>query len=368
MPKVIVAGASGLVGYAALEAFANPDIGGSLDVWEVVGVSRRPASPPIPGTTYEALDLDDREACRAFSRRHADVTHIVFAALFEKPGLVRGWRERDQMERNLSMLANFFEPLAQAPNLQHVSLLQGTKAYGAHVEPIAVPARERWPRHPHDNFYWLQEDYLRGLQKPAGWTLTIFRPQVVFGRALGANMNPIPALGVYAALLKSVGEPLYFPASGVPFVFEGVDSDLLGRALVWAAVTPVAANQTFNVTNGDVMVWINVWPAIADALGMQPGPVRPVSLATDVRSREREWLAIVKSHDLVVPPSLDAFVGQSLEYVDFLMMAGATTTPPPAIVSTIKIREAGFHQCMDSEDMLRKWLRRFQDERLLPPR
>ena len=88
-----------------------------------------------------------------------DVTHVVYAALFEKPGLIRGWREHDQMETNRVMLANLFEPLqAAARGLQHVTLLQGTKAYGAHVAPIAIPAKERQPRHAHENFYWLQED------------------------------------------------------------------------------------------------------------------------------------------------------------------------------------------------------------------
>jgi hypothetical protein len=37
------------------------------------------------------------------------------------------------------------------------------------------------------------------------------------------------------------------------------------------------------------------------------------------------------------------------------------------IVSTIKARQAGFHDCMDTEDMFQKWLRRFQELRLLPP-
>jgi hypothetical protein len=32
---------------------------------------------------------------------------------------------------------------AATKNLQHVTLLQGTKAYGAHVGPIPIPARER---------------------------------------------------------------------------------------------------------------------------------------------------------------------------------------------------------------------------------
>ena len=46
--------------------------------------------------------------------------------------LIRGWRERDQMETNLLMLRNLLDPLcALTSGLRHISLLQGTKAYGA---------------------------------------------------------------------------------------------------------------------------------------------------------------------------------------------------------------------------------------------
>ncbi len=30
-----------------------------------------------------------------------------------------------------------------------------------HLHPIPIPARERFPRDQHENFYWLQEDYIR---------------------------------------------------------------------------------------------------------------------------------------------------------------------------------------------------------------
>lgn len=43
--------------------------------------------------------------------------------------------------------------------------MQGTKAYGVHVEPMKLPGKEREPRHQHENFYWMQEDYLRGKQE-----------------------------------------------------------------------------------------------------------------------------------------------------------------------------------------------------------
>jgi nucleoside-diphosphate-sugar epimerase len=361
MNKVIVAGASGVVGFAAVEHFA------SLAGWQVVGISRR--SPrSIAGSRYVALDLSDAEACRAFASTNRDVTHVVYAALYEKPGLVPGWYEQDQMDRNDRMLRNLLQPLSDvAERLQHVSLLQGTKAYGVHLQPMAVPARERWPRHPHDNFYWLQEDFLRAAQDQSGWDFTILRPQVVFGRGLGSNMNPIPALGAYAALLRDRGEPLYFPGDPLPFVFEAVDADLLARALAWAATAREARNETFNVTNGDVMVWANVWPTIADALGMEPAEARPISFADDMPGRQVEWERLVTKHDLLAPRSLLDFAGQSFHYLDFLFARTAERTPQPTLVSTTKIRQAGFSECMDTEDMFRKWFGRFRAERLLPP-
>ena len=70
------------------------------------------------------------------------------------------------------------------------------------------------------------------------------------------------AIGAYGAILKERGEPLHYPG-GTPNVFDGVDADLVGRAIRWAGEAEAARNQAFNITNGDVMVWRNVWPAIA---------------------------------------------------------------------------------------------------------
>ncbi len=358
--KMLVAGASGLVGFAAVQHFAQ------LADWDVVGVSRR-IPPGLEGATLLSVDLMDKAHCAEAFSELRDVTHVVYAALYEKPGLVRGWRERDQMETNLQMLQNLFTPLsAVAKDLQHVTLLQGTKAYGAHIEPFPAPARERWPRHQHENFYWLQEDYLREQQQGKPWHWTIFRPQIIFGEALGNNMNVIPAIGVYAALLREAGLPLSFPGGG-PCLSEAVDADLLAHACAWAATAPTCRNETFNITNGDIFVWQNVWPTIADALGMEVGPAQPLSLAKEMPQREAEWAKIVKKHELRAPTSLWDFVGQSFIFADLIFAYGAQTLPPAMLVSTIKARQAGFHECMDTEDMFRKWFKRFQESRLLPP-
>ncbi len=351
---------SGVVGFAAARCFTAAG-------WPVVGLSRRRPDRLPPTVEHRAVDLSDPEATAAVVADLSPVTHLVYAALYEKPGLFAGWHERDQMERNLAMSANLLDAVESVADLQHVSLLQGTKAYGAHVEPMAVPGRERNPRHPHDNFYWLQEDDLRRRQRPDGWALTIVRPQVIFGEAQGGNMNALPALGVYAAVLRHDGQPLHYPGGVAPLT-EAVDADLVGRFLLWAATARAAAGETFNLTNGDVFTLRNVWPVIAEAFGMEVGHDVPMSLAEELPARAAAWATVVDRFALTAPADLDAFVGQSFLYADMLAGYGRTAPAPPALVSTIKARRAGFTDCCDTEDMFTALIAAFQEARLFPPR
>jgi nucleoside-diphosphate-sugar epimerase len=78
--KILIAGASGLVGFAAVRHFAQ------LDDWEVAAISRRlPRS--VERARLVSVDLFDRERCREIFGAMSDVTHLVYAALSEKPSL-----------------------------------------------------------------------------------------------------------------------------------------------------------------------------------------------------------------------------------------------------------------------------------------
>lgn len=358
---VLIAGASGLVGYAAMKHFAG------LADCEVIAVSRREPAETF-GAQFISADLTDESRCAEIFGAMTGVTHLVYAALYEQPSLVSGWLEEEQIRTNDAMLRNLFEPLEKAAkNLRHVSLLQGTKAYGAHVRLLPVPAREnRDELHAQANFYWRQEDYIRAKAEGRPWSWTIFRPQIIFGESFGSAMNLIPALGVYGALLKEQGQPLFFPVAAGTNILEAVDADLLARAIGWAADEPAAADEIFNVANGDVFVWENIWPAIADALGMAPGGRKPMSLGETMPGRAGDWDRVRTAYDLK-SPDLMAFVGASFQYADFTMGYGAGEGGVPAIVSTVKLRRAGFHDVIDTEDMFRKWFRLFQEKRLLPP-
>jgi nucleoside-diphosphate-sugar epimerase len=272
------------------------------------------------------------------------------------------------MRINLQMLRNVVEPLERPGGaLRHITIMQGGKAYGVHIHPqIAIPARERWPRDTHENFYWLQEDFLRARrQAGCAWRFTILRPRIVFGDAIGSHMNLIPAIGVYAWLRHEQGLPLAYPG-GPARVNQAADADLIAQACAWAAEAPSARDETFNLDNGDVFVWQNVWPAIADALGMPEGAPEPQSMAALLPARQREWERVVDKYKLAAPRELMAFIGQGAAYADFQMNYGREGPLPPVIMSSVKIRQAGFHACIDTEDMLRKWFRRMQQHRLLP--
>jgi nucleoside-diphosphate-sugar epimerase len=357
---VLIVGASGVIGASAVEQFAG------LPGWKVIGASRRPADV-TPGTVYEhlPLDLTDAAACRAAAQKLSGVTHVVYAALFEKPGLVPGWYEQDQMQTNLAMIRNLMDPLAaSAKGLEHVSVLQGTKAYGVHVHPIQIPCRENRPRDQHENFYWLQEDYIRGAQAGAKWAFTIWRPQIVFGGPTGVAMNLIPILGAYAAICRELGRPFTCPGN-LHNVLEAVDADLMARALAWGATAPAARGETFNITNGDVFVWPNVWPAIAEAVGLEPAFGEQVSLSTFLPEHAEVWDKIVKKHNLR-PIRMDRFVGESHHYSDFIFGFGSREASSAVLVSTTKLRQAGFGDCVDTEVMFRTWLKRVADRGIIP--
>jgi nucleoside-diphosphate-sugar epimerase len=350
---VLVAGASGLVGEACVQAFA--EVG-----WRVLALSRRAPDTDAP---FEHLAIDLRHPDGIPADRLTDVTHVVYAAVFEKPGLVRGWREPDQMGANLAMLEALTGALASAP-VEHVTLLQGTKAYGVHRHPIRVPARERHPRDRHENFYWLQEDHLRGVAASRGFGWTVLRPQLVVGPTWGVAMNLVPVIGAYAAICREEGLPFGFPG-GAPYVTEAVDVRIVANAALWAANASAARGEHFNLTNGEVFGWRDLWPALAEELGVESAPDTPRRIAEFLPAHSVTWDRLAEQRGLR-PLGLSELLGESHHYADFHFAAGATTPPPPALVSTVKITQAGFTATCDTELSFRHWLRTLIDRRVIP--
>jgi nucleoside-diphosphate-sugar epimerase len=354
---ILIAGASGVVGAAALEHFA------ALPDWDVIALSRRPVALP-DGAKHMSVDLTDLSACQSAAAGLTHVTHILFAALFELPELVAGWRDPRQMAVNEAMLRNLLDAMEpQAKGLRHITIMQGTKAYGGHVEPAPVPAKERWPRHAHQNFYWLQEDLIRERQKTAAWTFSILRPQIVFGYAVSSPMNIIAAIGAYAAVMREQDLPLHFPGGG-RYINGASDSRMIAQAAEFTATHEIAANETYNVVNGDSLVWPDIWGSIAERFGMQAGEHVPLCMTEVMPKHEATWERVVKKYDLK-SHTLAQLISSSWEFTDRALGYGAENLAD-SVLSPIKLRQHGFANCYDTEDSLHDWLELMQKNRLIP--
>lgn len=355
---VAIIGASGLVGAAAVEAFLKAGE-------NVLAISRR--TPEVMGdrqSEHLALDLFDAPATKTALNARNDITHVVYAAVHELANLVRGWSSRDQMDANLTLMRNALTPIIRGGALQQVTLLQGTKAYGAHLHPIRVPSRESEPRDNHVNFYWMQQDYIREQSEKNDFSWTVFRPPLIVGPTYGVAMNLIPVIGVYAAMRRAEAMPFTYPG-GPSYVAEAVDAALLADAIVWAATAPAAQNQVFNISNGEVFQWRDLWPAMANTLGIDPGPDQAFHISKYLLARESLWRDIVNSHGLRKLTLLELF-GKSHLYADFQFAATAVAPPPPALMSIVKLRQAGFHGTCNTELSFQRWLQVLAERKIIP--
>src|SRR3546814_17237073 len=100
------------------------------------------------------------------------------------------------------------------------------------------------------NFYYNQQDWITERQAGKGWTWSVLRPQIVCGIAIGSPLNIITAIGVFASISREYGMPLRFPG-GAERIGEATDARLIAKAIEWAATSPNAHNQVFNLTNGE---------------------------------------------------------------------------------------------------------------------
>ncbi|MDN5938511.1 MAG: hypothetical protein L0H83_07585 [Salinisphaera sp.] len=295
------------------------------------------------------------------------MTHIVYTAVYETDDLYAGWTQDagDFVATNVRMLDNFLHALLPAaPDLRHITVFQGAKAYGAHTGAMKLPGKESDPRYISLGFYTLQEEMLKQRQQGQDWTWTIFRPQVICGFATGAPISCVPGLGVFAAVCRELGLPLRFPgrADGP---LEAVDVELLAKALEWAATDARCENQIFNIHNGDVFCWPNVFPRIAhEVFDMDCAPPHTEYLSAVMPDKAGLWREMVSKYGLA-NYSMDELVA-SWQWVDFAFDYGDAKRL--SLLSMIKTRQHGFSECADSEDMLVRQLQEMQAARILPPR
>jgi nucleoside-diphosphate-sugar epimerase len=344
----LVPGVSGVVGLPLARYLA------ASGEWDVIGLARRPPADHA-GFSVIAVDLDDAAACRAKLGSLTQVTHIMYSAR-----ATHAASKKEPIEENLAMLRNVVdavEPVAK--NLEHVHLVQGSKYYGSDLGPYKTPAKEDDPRIVEPNWYYAQEDFV--IERSRGkWSWSASRPHGICDYDLGITRSIARVVSMYAVIMKELGEPLYFPGTAGNFsaLYQCTDATLLGKSIAWMSTTPAAANEPFNVTNGDFIRWQNLWPRFAEFFGMEPGPVKTVSLAQTMADKAPVWERIVKKHGLIATP----FAQTALwPYGDFVFR------PAYDIMSdTLKLRQHGFHDCLDTGKLFLDLFRHLREHRIIP--
>ncbi|MCQ4121207.1 SDR family oxidoreductase [Rhodococcus tibetensis] len=344
----VVVGARGVIGgnlIAHLE---------STGEWDVIGLSRR-GGPSTERVRHIAVDLLDEQDATEKLRGLHDATHVFYAAYQDRPS----WAEL--VAPNVAMLVNTvnaIEPVATG--LEHVSLMQGYKVYGAHLGPFATPARESDPPHMPPEFNVDQQRFLEERQRGKAWSWSAIRPSVVCGFALGNPMNLALVIAVYATLSKELGVPLRFPGKPGAYtsLIEMTDAGLLAEATVWAATTPSCANQAFNINNGDLFRWNDMLPKIAEFFEMDLAPPLPMSMATVMADKEPVWNDLVVRHGLENTSYSDV---SSWAFGDFVF-----GWDYDVFADGSKARRAGFHRFVDTERMFFDIFRDLRARRIIP--
>ncbi|WP_406736632.1 SDR family oxidoreductase [Thioclava sp. GXIMD4215] len=334
VPRVaLVVGANGVIGGNLIDYLST------LDDWQIIGLSRR-GGQSTERIRYISVDLLDAQDTSAKLSGLTEVTHIFYAAYQDRPS----WAEL--VPPNLAMLTNVVDAIEPvAPRLGHVSLMQGYKVYGAHLGPFKTPAREDDPDHMPPEFNIDQQAFLQRRQAGKDWSWSALRPSVVIGFGLGNPMNLAIAIAVYASMSKELGLPLRFPGRPGAYdsLLEMTDAALLAHATVWAATTPACANQAFNITNGDMFRWSEMWPKIARYFDLEVAPPLPMSLSTIMADKSPLWESLVSRYDLAVSSYKQV---SSWEFAD-----GVFGWNYDFFSDGSKARRYGFHEFVDTEAM-----------------
>lgn len=343
----VVVGATGVVGGAVARHLA------ATPGWSLTATSRR--APHLDRVTHVEVDLLDLSATIDAFSSLADVTHVVYAAYVHRPSMA------ETVAPNIAMLAHTLTGLEKAgAGLERVVLIGGGKSYGEHLGPYKTPAKESDPRHLGPIFYNDQEDLLRERAARRDFRWTVLRPDIVIGPSIGSSMNLLTTIAAYATLCRNEGVPLRFPGSHAAWtaLHQLTDADLLAEATEWALTAEDAADDVFNITNGDLFRWEQMWPAIAEVFDVPTAAPQPMALTVQMADKARAWEQVVSDHQLA-RTSLDHLA--SWPFADAIWNMGFDL-----VHSTIKIRQAGFAGCRDSSASLVGHLTSLRDSRIVP--
>lgn len=348
----LVVGATGIAGSALVERLTS-------EGWPVLALSRRPGADR-EGVRWLSADLTSLESLSAVLVPEQP-THVFFTA----------WSRQDTEEENIAVNAGMVRDLLsvlQDKDVAHVALMTGLKHYLGPFEAYAAgemadtPFHEEEPRLPVRNFYYAQEDELFAAAAKQGFTWSVHRAHTVIGHAVGNAMNMGLTLATQATLCKEQGEPFVFPGSETQWngLTDMTDAGLLAEHMVWASTTPGAADEAFNIVNGDVFRWRWMWPKLAAYFGVEweGFSQAPRPLEEAMAGREDQWSELAQRHGLA-EPRLDRMA--SWWHTD-----GDLGRDIEVVTDMGKSRDAGFTGYRRTLDAFVSLFDRYRAENLIP--
>ncbi|KAK5692325.1 hypothetical protein LTR17_025375 [Elasticomyces elasticus] len=381
MAHALILGASGISGWSLLN---------QTRVYPTTSTFRR-----ITGTTNRPLTLeqaqipqDDRvrlvcginfleavnDIAAGLRAKIADVdtvTHVFFTAYIQEDD------HHALKETNTRLLDNAIRAVEMvAPSLTSVILQTGGKGYGLEFPKevgIHPPLAETCPRIPEPwasrIFYYNQYDLLTQLSAGKSWTFSEVRPDGIVGFAPGSNaMNMAQGMAIYLSTFKKVhgpGATVPFPGSehGYHSTHSDTFQDILSRMEIFAAIhhDKCGNGGVFNVADGQVVTWAEVWPKLCSHFGLVGGGPRPgsTSIHDFVEAHRSAWEELAAEHGI----KASLIDEQGWGHLEFMMVDFDFDRQ----YDLSRSRAVGFLEQIETVDgYVRSW-ERMRAARLIPP-
>jgi nucleoside-diphosphate-sugar epimerase len=169
-------------------------------------------------------------------------------------------------------------------------------------------------------------------------------------------------LAVYATICRETGRAFQFPGVAAQWnsLTDMTDARLLAAHMLWAATTPAASNEAFNVVNGDVFRWSWMWERIADWFEINAAPFDGV-----VRTLEKQM-----AQDAAVWREIAARAGLAESNIDRLISPWHTDAdlgrPIEIVTDMSKSRRLGFSLYQPTDDAFFALFEQLRHDRLIP--